>query len=154
MEIGMKHSIADLSQSTAFMRGSITSVFGWGYNVGQDCNPRSIRNWPLQANAAEMMRLATIRAVRDGIRVCAIVHDAFLIEAPKSEIDDAVYHMREIMAEASRLVLRVLSLRTSCKITRFPDRYEDPRGKRMWSIFANCMSVSNPDGSRHDLASR
>jgi hypothetical protein len=36
------------------------------------------------------------------------------------------------MAEASRLVLDGFELRTGVETTRFPDRYMDPRGARMW----------------------
>jgi hypothetical protein len=39
-------------------------------------------NWPMQANGAEMMRIAAMAATEAGIEVCAPVHDAFLIAAP------------------------------------------------------------------------
>ena len=47
-------------------------------------NPKalSLRNFPMQANGAEMLRLACIYATEPGLRVCAPVHDAILIEAP------------------------------------------------------------------------
>ena len=39
------------------------TVFGWTVRVGPDANPRSLRNFPCQANGAEMMRLACKRPV-------------------------------------------------------------------------------------------
>ena len=41
----------------------------------------------MQANAAEMMRLAACFATESGIEVCAPVHDAFLICAPLERFD-------------------------------------------------------------------
>ncbi len=36
------------------------------------------------------------------------------------------------MAEASRVVLSGFELRSDAKIVRYPDRYTDPRGEKMW----------------------
>jgi hypothetical protein len=36
------------------------------------------------------------------------------------------------MAEASRVVLADFELRTEAKIIKWPNRYMDPRGERMW----------------------
>ena len=55
------------------------TVFGWHVHVGEDANPRSLRNFPMQANGAEMLRLACCLATERGIAVCAPVHDAILI---------------------------------------------------------------------------
>jgi len=58
------------------------TVFGWTIHTGAKVNPRSLRNFPMQGNGAEMLRLACCFATEQGIRVCAPVHDALLIEAP------------------------------------------------------------------------
>jgi hypothetical protein len=44
------------------LTGELRTVFGWTVRVGQDANPRSLRNFPMQANGAEMMRLAACLA--------------------------------------------------------------------------------------------
>jgi hypothetical protein len=48
----------------------------------------------MQANGAEMLRLAACLATERGIEVCAPSHDAFLICAPLERIDDDVVAMR------------------------------------------------------------
>ena len=53
-------------------------------------NPRSLRNFPMQANGAEMLRIACILGTERGIEVCAPVHDAVLIAAPVERIDAEV----------------------------------------------------------------
>jgi DNA polymerase I len=40
--------------------------------------------------------------------------------------------MREIMQRASRIVLNTHELRTDAKIIRYPDRYSDKRGDKIW----------------------
>jgi DNA polymerase I-like protein with 3'-5' exonuclease and polymerase domains len=110
----------------------LQAAFGWTLHVGSDANPRSVRNFPLQANGAEMLRLACISLTEAGVRVCAPVHDALLVEAPLEDIEDAVEACQRDMAWASRQVLGGLPLRTEAKVVKYPARYMEPRGWAMW----------------------
>jgi DNA polymerase I len=123
---------SDAAVDYAMLHSSLHTVFGWHIHVGEDTNPRSLRNFPMQANGAEMMRLAACLATERGIEICAPVHDAFLICAPLDRLDADVATMRAAMAEASRSVLNGFKIRTDVKIVRPPDRYTDPRGTVMW----------------------
>ena len=68
-----------------------------------------------------------------GIRVCAPVHDAVLIEAPLEELDDRVQQAQELIREASRQILGDFELTTDADIYRYPDRYRDEeRGGAFW----------------------
>ena len=60
----------------------LSTVFGWCTRGRELPNPRTFRNFPAQANGAEMLRTSIIALVESGITVCAPVHDAVLIEAP------------------------------------------------------------------------
>ena len=93
-------------------------------------NPRSIRNFPMQANGAEMLRLACIFGTERGICINAPIHDAVLIEAPADEIEEAVVRMQDYMRTASRIVLAGFELRTDATIISYPGRYDDPRGSK------------------------
>ncbi len=86
----------------------------------------------MQANGADMMRLACCLATERGIRVCCPVHDALLVEGPADRIEGVVAETQVAMAEASRIVLGGFTLRTDAGIVRYPDRYMDDRGRRMW----------------------
>ena len=110
----------------------IETVFGWRTFGRTPVNPRTFRNFPAQAHGAESLRVAMIALVESGIGVCAPVHDAVLIEGPLGEIDQTVEVSRAIMETASRTVLSGFTIRTECKIVRYPDRYSDPRGKEVW----------------------
>ena len=79
----------------------------------------------MQANGAEMLRLACSLATEAGICICCPVHDAVLIEASADRINDAVAETQEIMKEASRIVLGGFELGSDAKVVTWPDRYAD-----------------------------
>ena len=125
---------------------AISTVFGWHVRAGADQRWRSYLNFPMQANGAEMMRLACCMAIEVGIEVCAPVHDAFLICAPLDQIDARVEQMKFIMEEASRIVLDGFTVKADCpefdengkllkfpQIVRYPNRYMIKRGEGMWN---------------------
>lgn len=133
---------------TAILFGKLQTVFGWTIRTGSDINPRSLRNFPMQSNGAEILRLACSMLTEAGIRVCAPVHDAVLVEADLSEIDQTVEVTRVIMEEASRSVLGGFTIGTDAKVVRFPDRYMDPRGEAMWEIVSDIVrELERPSSS-------
>jgi hypothetical protein len=91
---------SDAAVDTAMLTGRLHTVFGWYVHVGEDANPRSLRNFPMQANGAEMLRLACCLATERGIEVCAPIHDAVLICAPLDRLEADIAAMRAAMAEA------------------------------------------------------
>jgi DNA polymerase-1 len=123
---------SDAAVNHAMLHGSLWTTFGWPIRIGADSNPRSLRNFPMQANGAEMLRLACCLATERKIEVCAPVHDAILICAPFERLDADIAAARSAMAEASRIVLSGFELATDVKVVRWPDRYGDPRGAVMW----------------------
>ena len=123
---------SDAAVDYAMLTGALHSVFGWHVHVSENSNPRSLRNFPMQGNGAEMLRLACCLATERTIEVCAPVHDAALIGVPLDRLDEDVARMRAAMAEASRIVLDGFELGTDAAIIRHPDRYMDKRGRVMW----------------------
>ena len=124
----------------AMLRSWLETVFGWRIHVGAEANPRSLANFRMQANGAEMFRLACCLATERGISVCAPVHDAVLVEGPADEIDRVVAVTQAAMAEASRIVLDGFELRTDVKIVSWPDRYMDSHGEKMWEIVMGILA--------------
>ena len=123
---------SDAVQEHYALGGKVTTTFGWELQSVVEFNPRSVRNFPMQANGAEMLRLACIHLTEAGIRVCAPVHDALLIEAPIEEIDTTSQRAKALMGQASREVLDGFELRTDVEVVRYPERYMDKRGRVMW----------------------
>lgn len=123
---------SDSAVDEALLNGRLWSVFDWQILVDGNVNARSLRNFPMQANGAEMLRIACILLVEAGIRVCAPVHDALLIEAPLDQLDETVARAQSLMRKASRIVLDGFELGSDAKLIPFPDRYMDERGSKMW----------------------
>ena len=123
---------SDAAVDSAMLNGSLHTVFGWRVQVPPISNRRALSNFPMQANGAEMLRLACCLATERGIEVCAPVHDAILICAPLDRLDADVARMQDAMREASRIVLDGFELGTEPKIVRHPERYMDERGAAMW----------------------
>jgi hypothetical protein len=134
---------SDAAVETAMLHGSLHTVFGWHVHVGEGANPRALRNFPMQANGAEMLRIACCLATERGIEVCAPVHDAVLICAPFDRLAADIDTMRSAMAEASRIVLDGFQLNTDVSVTRWPDRYMDKRGAVMWRRVGELLGKSN-----------
>jgi hypothetical protein len=132
---------SDAFVSSALITNEVQSVFGWKRRVKSSDKATSLMNFPMQANGAEMMRLAAIAATEAGIEVCAPVHDAFLIAAPLERLDEDVAHMRELMSEAGEAVTGGLRIRTDATIIRYPDRYMDERGIEMWNRVVRLVNV-------------
>jgi len=96
---------SDNVETQAVLTHQIGTLFGWTQNIKHDVNPRQLRNFPMQANGAEMMRLACCLGIERGIEICAPVHDAFLICGPLDRLEADVAAMQAHMAEASGIVL-------------------------------------------------
>lgn len=124
---------ADDAVNQATLSRSIGTVFGWTMHVGAGTKINTLRNYPAQANGAEMLRLACCLCTEQGILVAAPVHDAILIESSLEEIESDVARAQAAMREASRIVLDGFELGTDAEIIRWPDRYMDEdRGRGMW----------------------
>lgn len=133
---------SEASLDYAMLTGDLHTVFGWRIHVGDTVHVGTLRNFPMQANGAEILRLACCLAVDLGVEVCAPVHDALLIEAPADEIDDAVSRCRAAMAEASEIVLDGFPLRTGVEqLVTHPDRFTDSRGVKMWGTVTRLLNT-------------
>jgi DNA polymerase-1 len=134
---------SDRAVRHATLHNRIETVFGWPIHVQADFNPRSLRNFPMQANGAEMLRLACCLATERGVDVCMPVHDAVFITAPLDRIDKHVALMQACMREASRDVLAGFELRSKAQIVRWPGRYMDEDGKEMWDRVMRLLGGRN-----------
>jgi DNA polymerase-1 len=122
------------------LNGVANTVFGWRLKVAANFNPRMLQNFPMQANGAEMLRIACCLATEAGVEVCAPVHDALLISAPLNHLGDAITLTRDCMGQASEAVLGGFRLRCDSQPIPYPNRYSDPRGEEMWKKIQNLLA--------------
>ena len=127
-------SWSDACVDEAVLGGKLWTRFGWEMRFEQELNERSIRNWPMQANGAEMLRIACILINQADIQIIAPIHDAVLIQAPINQIGEAVITAQACMKESSRIVLDGFCLNSDVKVVKFPERYMDPRGVETWNL--------------------
>lgn len=123
-----------------FLTKQLVTEFGWPIHVGENSKPTSLRNYKVQANGAEMLRLACCLTTEAGVQVDAPVHDALLIEDRTEDIEGTVDTARKAMAEASRAVLHGFEVETDVVIVRYPDRYMDARGADMWARISKLLN--------------
>jgi hypothetical protein len=128
-----------MAQTATFSR-QIETVFGWRMQLTSWTKPRTVSNFPMQANGAELLRWACCFATEEGIEVHAPVQDALLVGGQVDEIEDVVAVTKAAMAKACDLVLHGFILRSDVKIVRFPDRYVDERGAAMWDRIVRLLS--------------
>jgi DNA polymerase I-like protein with 3'-5' exonuclease and polymerase domains len=145
---------AEQNVNAALLGGILYTRFGWPMRLGfgAEANPRSMLNWPMQSNGAEMMRLACCEATEAGLMISP-VHDALLLEAPLDMIEEQVSQLAAIMKRSSALVLgdgRVCGV--DADIVRFPDRYSDERGRVMWSRVMALIETAERRHGQGDLA--
>ncbi len=125
---------AENNVNVALLGDELRTVYGWPIRCGANskANPRSLLNFPMQANGAEMLRLAACMATEAGLKLCAPIHDALLLEAPLSSLDADIARLKSIMVRASKMVMGTLSCRVDVDVVRYPDRYRDEGGGEMW----------------------
>jgi hypothetical protein len=121
----------------------LQSALGWRLNPvpGPDFNVRSAQNFPVQATGADILRVAMIALHREGVRVCAPVHDAVLIEVPAGCAEDAIRTAQQILAQASSSVLGGFTLRCDAKRTPPGARYVAEGGEEMWKIVSDAIGA-------------
>jgi len=91
-------------------RGYMSTVYGWQRHIKdlfQNKNGkrvdirRSLMNWPIQSHGAEILRKALIDLTDSNFKVCALVHDAVLLEIPIPEFKQRLEEAKQIMVNAS-----------------------------------------------------
>lgn len=129
----------------ATLGACLWTCFGWKINTRGELNDRSLRNFPMQAHGAEMLRIACILMAGAKIRVCAPVHDAVLIEAPLKNLEATVVEAKALMAQASRIVLNGFELNTDVEIIRCSDRLNLKKGQAMWEAIQKRLIEDEPE---------
>src|SRR4029077_14638265 len=129
---------------------TLYTTFGWPIRIGENPNPRALRNFPCQGNGSELLRLAACFATEQGVEVCALIHDAVLIAAPLEQLEAETARMQAAMAKASRIVLAGFELRSDVKFVQHPNRYRDNRGALMWDRVMRL--ISQREAIKHEVA--
>jgi hypothetical protein len=94
---------SDAALDHAMLAGELSTVFGWHIHVGENPNPRSLRNFPMQGNGSELLRLACCLATERGIEICAPYNLRAARSSRKRHCRHARGHGRSVADRARRL---------------------------------------------------
>jgi hypothetical protein len=118
----------------------IGTCFDWTLQCPSGINPRTVRNFPIQATAAEILHVACIMAESQGLEVCAPVHDAIMIEADADQAEAAAAALDRVMRDASATVLRGYELPSDKQIVHAGQSFFDKRGAEMWGAVSRLVA--------------
>jgi hypothetical protein len=148
---------ADRAVDAAMLGEPLCTWGGWVLqyppNSMAEASPRTAVNFLVQANAAEIMRYAAMRATEAGLAVCAPIHDAFLIEASVAELEDAAARMNVIMGDASEAILGAgYRIKVDVEIAAKSEFYRDERGREGFDLLLGEIDrISADEGAQRLL---
>jgi DNA polymerase I len=123
----------------AMLTRRMETQFGWPLHLSSSPNKRTLYNFPMQGNGAEMLRLAAWHLCEAGVVPNMLIHDGILIEAHnEAQIAQAI----EIMKAAGRDVCNGFEIGVDVdqRLERGA-RYQDKRpvAQRMWQTIMNVL---------------
>ncbi len=117
----------------------LTNALGWPLHRGSKDDELSVRNFPVQSNGADILHVAVLKALRAGVKIVAMVHDAVLVESTIESAAQDIQHCTEAMVDAGRLILSGATLRTDAGSFQYPARYRDSRGEYWWAVICGLL---------------
>ncbi|MFB1084382.1 DNA polymerase [Vibrio diabolicus] len=96
-------------------RGLLQSL-DWRHFISPDQNNKSIRNWPLQATGADIMRRACFNLDESNIPLLLTNHDSFLVRLDEENQDSQLELAVKALKYASTEVLHGFSLKTKVEM--------------------------------------
>ena len=137
------YCFATLDRAGLDMR--LSTQGGWTMHCPSGCNPRTLRNFPIQSTASEILHFITILAERRGIGIVAPIHDAILVEGDAADAADLAQAVDRLMRDASALVLNGYELPSDCAVLTPGEHFQDKRGKAMWDTIARLLAKFDRD---------
>jgi hypothetical protein len=131
----------DNQMQTAMLDRRIESVFGWPLRLSASPNKRALFNFPMQANGAEMLRLAAWRLCEAGIVPSMLVHDGILLEV---ENEDQITRAIATMRGAGRDVCNGFEIDVDVdQRLEHGARYRDKRpvAQEMWNTIMKALEA-------------
>jgi DNA polymerase I-like protein with 3'-5' exonuclease and polymerase domains len=129
--------------NSAQLNGDAISGANWDL-IGHGEKEPTLRNFPIQTAGGEILRQACCMVVEAGIKLCAPIHDAILVECPVGEVEEVTRRVRQLMIEAARLVLNdgrplqvsdlVCDIRVDATVYAHPAHVNEGRDSAVWGL--------------------
>lgn len=106
----------------------------------------SVRNFPVQATAASITRLAVIKCWENGLKVMAPLHDAvYILAADDGDIDNTVHWIEQILIECTAKILgqryEDCTIRIDTKVIRHQDTWIEEKGEKDWNKIKGFLGI-------------
>lgn len=135
----------------AMLDRKMETVFGWPLYISNSPNKRTLYNFPMQGNGAEMLRLAAWRLCEAGIIPNMLIHDGILLEVRnKEEIAAAM----DVMKAAGRDACNGFEIGVDVdQMLERGARYRDKRpvAKKMWNVVMLTLEEIGVLPKNHEL---
>jgi len=128
--------------STAMLTGEHQTPCHWKHYT-HNSQYNSLLNFPMQATGSDILHLAVNLCDRNGIEICATLHDALFIQAPLEILDEQVKKTQLLMEKAAEIVIG-MKLRTDAKVIKYPEHYIDKRGIKTWNLIWTLLKEFSP----------
>lgn len=135
----------------AGLRLELSTDFGWTVKCPPGTNPRTIRNWTIQAAGAEIMHNFSLLGERRGAGIVAPIHDAAIAVVPADAAEDGAALLDRCMRDGSATVLGGYELPTDAPVIlregeRFPVKNA---AADTWKLICDLISkVESKHGNR------
>jgi DNA polymerase I len=135
----------------AMLDRKMETGFGWPLYISNSPNKRTLYNFPMQGDGAEMLRLAAWRLCEAGIIPNMLIHDGILLEVRhKEEIAAAI----DVMKAAGRDVCNGFEIGVDIdQVLQHGARYQDKRpvAKKMWDVIMLTLEEIGALPKNHEL---
>ena len=123
-----------IADKVSLHKATLASPFGWKINCthASGMNLRAVKNWPVQAAGADILRIAAVAMVESGVPVAAPIHDAFLIHGRADQAEEMAALAQHLMIESSRVVLNGHKCRVDVRRFAPGERFSEPKGEAMF----------------------
>jgi DNA polymerase I-like protein with 3'-5' exonuclease and polymerase domains len=96
----------------AYRAGHVTSL-DWRMTVHSGTRTATVRNWPIQAAGADILRRVCLKLDEADIPVVGCLHDSVMLEIPLEGYDLTIGRAQSLMADASAEVLDGFRLKST-----------------------------------------
>jgi hypothetical protein len=127
----------DRMKLRAEIRGYMESGLGWRVPVNSETRTTFLYNFPIQSTGADILRAASTMMLDEGIKLCALVHDAVLIEDCIETVEQSVAIVQKCWHVASESILHGFPLDSDVEIVRYPGHFEPEGTKEFWRLLTD-----------------
>ena len=113
--IQLLNKFLDMQLYQAKKAGEVRSK-DWRMSVSKDCTDLPVRNWPIQACGADIMRRACLALEKANLPVLLTNHDSFLIQIKTTDIDQQSALAYRILSDISAEVLDGFKLKVKTEL--------------------------------------